>query len=38
LSVAAAMSGRSGNGKVACVISGGNINLSTLAGILHDQP
>jgi threonine dehydratase len=38
LSVAAAMSGRSGNGKVACVISGGNINLSTLAGILHEQP
>jgi len=38
LSVAAAMSGRAGNGKVACVISGGNINLSTLAGILQDQP
>jgi len=38
LSVAAAMSGRAGKGKVACVISGGNINLSTLAGILQDQP
>jgi threonine dehydratase len=38
LSVAAAMSGRAGKGKVACVISGGNINLSTLAGILQDRP
>ncbi|MDR2984554.1 MAG: threonine/serine dehydratase [Nocardiopsaceae bacterium] len=37
LSVAAAMSGRSGQGQVACVISGGNINLSTLAGILQNQ-
>jgi threonine dehydratase len=37
LSVAAAMSGRAGKGKVACVISGGNINLSTLAGILQDR-
>jgi len=37
LSVPAAMSGRAGHGKVACVISGGNINLSTLAGILQDQ-
>jgi threonine dehydratase len=38
LSVAAAMAGRAGHGKVACVISGGNINLSTLAGILQDHP
>jgi threonine dehydratase len=38
LSVAAAMSGRAGHGKVACVISGGNINLSTLAGFLQDRP
>ncbi|MGN6792551.1 MAG: threonine ammonia-lyase [Streptosporangiaceae bacterium] len=38
LSVAAAMSGQAGHGKVACVISGGNINLSTLAGILQNQP
>jgi threonine dehydratase len=38
LSVAAALSGRAGQGKVACVISGGNINLSTLAGILQNQP
>ena len=38
LSVAAAMSGRAGSGKVACVISGGNINLSTLAEILQNRP
>ncbi len=38
LSVAAALAGRAGSGKVACVISGGNINLSTLAEILHDRP
>jgi threonine dehydratase len=37
LSVAAAMSGRAGSGKVACVISGGNINLSTLAEILQNR-
>ncbi|MCY3574380.1 MAG: pyridoxal-phosphate dependent enzyme [Chloroflexi bacterium] len=33
-SVAAALSGRAGAGKVVCVVSGGNINLTTLAGIL----
>jgi threonine dehydratase len=38
LSVAAAMSGLAGSGKVACVISGGNINLSTLAEILQNRP
>src|SRR5262249_8436333 len=34
LAVAAALSGRAGGGKVACVVSGGNINLSKLAEIL----
>ncbi len=38
LSVAAAMAGRAGGGKVACVISGGNINLSKLAEILQGGP
>jgi threonine dehydratase len=38
LSVAAALSGRAGHGKVACVVSGGNINLGTLAEILQDRP
>ena len=33
-SVAAALSGKAGAGKVVCVISGGNINASTLATIL----
>ena len=34
LSTAAALAGRAGSGKVACVVSGGNINLATLAQIL----
>ena len=34
LAVAAALAGRAGPGKVVCVISGGNINLSKLAEIL----
>jgi threonine dehydratase len=34
LAVAAALTGRAGSGKVVCVISGGNINLSKLAEIL----
>jgi threonine dehydratase len=38
LAVAAALSGRAGGGKVACVVSGGNINLSALAGILNPAP
>ena len=33
-SVAAALSGRAGAGKVVCVVSGGNIDLEVLAGIL----
>jgi len=35
LAVAAALAGRAGTGKVVCVISGGNINLSKLADILN---
>jgi threonine dehydratase len=34
LAPAAALSGRAGTGKVVCVVSGGNINLSKLASIL----
>ncbi len=34
LAVAAALTGRAGSGKVVCVISGGNINLTKLAEIL----
>jgi threonine dehydratase len=35
LAPAAALSGRAGTGTVVCVVSGGNINSSTLAGILN---
>ncbi|HYZ80295.1 MAG TPA: pyridoxal-phosphate dependent enzyme, partial [Solirubrobacteraceae bacterium] len=35
LSTAAALAGRAGSGKVACVVSGGNINLATLAEIVN---
>jgi threonine dehydratase len=34
LATAAALAGRAGGGRVVCVVSGGNINLATLAGIL----
>jgi threonine dehydratase len=34
LAVAAALAGRAGSGRVVCVVSGGNIDLSTLAPIL----
>jgi threonine dehydratase len=34
LSTAAALAGRAGGGKVVCIVSGGNINLGTLAEIL----
>jgi threonine dehydratase len=34
LAPAAALAGRAGTGKVVCVVSGGNINLGKLAGIL----
>jgi threonine dehydratase len=37
LAVAAALSGRAGHGKVACVVSGGNINAGTLAEILQGR-
>ena len=35
LAVAAALAGRAGTGRVVCVVSGGNINLSKLADILN---
>jgi threonine dehydratase len=35
LAPAAALSGRAGTGKVVCIVSGGNINLSKLADILN---
>jgi threonine dehydratase len=34
LGVAAALSGRAGSGKIVCVVSGGNIDFSTLGTIL----
>jgi threonine dehydratase len=34
LAAAVALSGRAGGGKIACIVSGGNIDASTLAGIL----
>ena len=37
LALAAALSGAAGTGKVVCVVSGGNINLATLAGILSPE-
>jgi threonine dehydratase len=37
LAPAAALSGRAGSGKVVCVVSGGNINLTTLGSILAGQ-
>jgi threonine dehydratase len=36
LAAATALSGRAGRGKVVCVVSGGNINLSKLSEILLD--
>jgi threonine dehydratase len=36
LAPAAALAGRAGNGRVVCVVSGGNIDLSTLVPILAD--
>ena len=35
LAPAAALSGRAGHGKIVCVVSGGNINLGTLAEIMQ---
>jgi threonine dehydratase len=37
LALAAVLSGQAGSGKVVCVVSGGNINLSTLGAILAGQ-
>jgi threonine dehydratase len=34
LATAAALAGRAGSGQVACIVSGGNIDVATLAGIL----
>ena len=34
-SVAAALAGKAGGGRVVCVVSGGNLDASTLAGILE---
>jgi threonine dehydratase len=36
-SVAAALTGKAGTGRVACVVSGGNIDMSKLVKILHDE-
>ncbi|HEX3313141.1 MAG TPA: pyridoxal-phosphate dependent enzyme [Streptosporangiaceae bacterium] len=36
--LAAALSGRAGSGKVVCIVSGGNINLSTLAETFNGTP
>jgi threonine dehydratase len=38
LALAAALSGRAGPGRVVCIVSGGNINLSTLAGTFAGTP
>jgi len=38
LAPAAALSGRAGSGKVVCIVSGGNINLSKVAEILTGSP
>ena len=37
LSVAAAMSGRAGGGRIVCIVSGGNIDASRLAAILEGR-
>ena len=38
LSVAAALSGRAGAGRIVCIVSGGNIDANRLAGILEGRP
>jgi threonine dehydratase len=35
LATAAALAGRAGTGRVVCIVSGGNIDLAKLAGILE---
>jgi threonine dehydratase len=37
LATAVALAGRAGNGKVVCIVSGGNMNLATLAEILGGE-
>ena len=37
LSVAAAISGRAGGGRIVCIVSGGNIDPSRLAAILEGR-
>jgi threonine dehydratase len=37
LALAAALAGKAGSGRVVCIVSGGNIDLSTLAPILLDE-
>ena len=37
VSVAAALTGKAGQGPIACIISGGNINPPTLAAILNGR-
>jgi threonine dehydratase len=37
LATAAALSGQAGTGKIVCIVSGGNINLSKLAQILLES-
>jgi len=36
-SVAAALTGKAGRGKIVCVISGGNIDLDKVAKIMNDE-
>ena len=38
LALAAALSGRAGSGRIVCIVSGGNINLSTLAETFNGTP
>jgi threonine dehydratase len=38
VSVAAALGGLAGNGKIVCIVSGGNIDLPVLAEILQGEP
>jgi threonine dehydratase len=38
LALAAALSGRAGSGRVVCIVSGGNIDLSTLAETFNGTP
>jgi threonine dehydratase len=36
-SLAAALTGKAGHGKIVCVISGGNIDLDKVAKIMRDE-